>query len=79
MGSKQEHTELAASDLFNSPILRNGGGIDLVEFMRMLEEPSQPEVKTVVSCSCSNSVRSSRLPDQGAVSASRCETEGRKH
>ena len=54
-GSKQEHTELAASDLFNSPILQNGGGIDLVESMRMLEETSQPETKTVVS---SNSVRS---------------------
>ena len=30
-GSKQEHTELAAFDLFNSPILQNWGGIDLVE------------------------------------------------
>ena len=27
-GSKQEHTELSASDLFNSPILQNGGGVD---------------------------------------------------
>ena len=25
-GSNQEHTELAASDLFNSPLLQNGGG-----------------------------------------------------
>ena len=52
-GSKQEHTELAASDLFNSPILQNSGGIYLVESLRMLEVPSQPESKTVVSCSCS--------------------------
>ena len=37
----------------------------------MLEEPSQPEAKTVVSCSCSNSVRSRCPPAQGAVSASR--------
>ena len=50
-GSKQQHTELAASDLFNSPLLQNGGGIDLIESLRMLEEPSQPEAKTVVNCS----------------------------
>ena len=37
----------------------------------MLEVPSQPEVKTVVSCSCSNSVRSRCPPAQGAVSPSR--------
>ena len=29
-GSKQEHTELAASDLFNSPILQNNGVFHLV-------------------------------------------------
>ena len=69
-GRKQEHTELAASDLFNSPILQNGGGIDLVESLRILEEPSQPEAKPVVSCSCSNSVRSRCPPAQGAVNAS---------
>ena len=39
-GNKQEHTELAASDLFNSPVLQNGRGIDLVESLRMLEDPS---------------------------------------
>ena len=37
----------------------------------MLEELSQTEAKTVVSCSCSNSVRSRYPPAQGAVSASR--------
>ena len=26
--SKQEHTKLAASDLFNNPCLQNGGGMD---------------------------------------------------
>ena len=41
LGIKQEHTELAASDLFNSPVLQNGGGIDLVESLRMLGKPSQ--------------------------------------
>ena len=30
----------------------------MVEYLRMLEEPSQPVAKTVVSCSCSSSVRS---------------------
>ena len=69
--SKQEHTELAASDLFNSQILQNGGGIELLESLRMLEEPSQPEAKSVVICSCSNSVRSRCPPAQGVVSASR--------
>ena len=54
LGSEQKHTELAASGLFNSPILQNGGGIDLEESLRMLEEPSQPEAKTVVSCASSN-------------------------
>ena len=44
-GSKQEHTELAASDLFNRTILQNGGGIDLVESLRMLEISNQPEAK----------------------------------
>ena len=29
-GSKQKYTKLAASDLFNSSGLQNGGGIDLV-------------------------------------------------
>ena len=65
-GSKQEHIELAASDLFNSPILQNGGGIDLVESLRILREPSQP-----ISCSCRNSVRSRCLHAQGTVNASR--------
>ena len=37
----------------------------------MLEVPSQPEAKTVVSCSCSNSVRSRCSPARGAVSTSR--------
>ena len=69
-GSKQENTELAASDLFISLILQNNGCIDLIESMRMLEEPSQPETKTVGSCSCSNSVRS--MPTcQDVASASR--------
>ena len=44
-GSKQMHTDLAASDLFDSPILQNGGGIDLVESLWILEEPSLPEEK----------------------------------
>ena len=35
LGSKQEHIKLAASDLFNNPGLQNGGGIDLVESLRM--------------------------------------------
>ena len=70
-GNKQEHTELSASDLFNSPVLQNGGGIDLVESLRTLKESIQPEAKIVVSCSCSNSVRSRCPPAQGAVSASR--------
>ena len=48
-GSKQEHTQLAASDLFNNPGLQNGGAMGLVESLRMLEEPSQTEANTVVS------------------------------
>ena len=44
-GNKQEHTELGAAYLFNSPVLQNGGGIDLVESLRMLKEPGQPEAK----------------------------------
>ena len=49
-GSKPEHTDIAASDLFNSLIVQNVGLIDLVE------SPSQPaRGKTVVSCSCSYS------------------------
>ena len=57
-GSKLEHTDIAASDLFNSPIVQNLGFIDLVESPRRVEVPSQPEEKTVVICPCSNSVRS---------------------
>ena len=49
------------------------GLIDLVESLRRVEVPSQPEAKTVVSCSCCNSVRSSCIPAQGAVSPSRNE------
>ena len=60
--SKQEHTELSSSGLFNSQILQNGGVIDLVESMRMLEVPSQSEAKTVVSCSCSNSIKMPTCP-----------------
>ena len=63
-GSKLEHTDIAASDLFNSPIIQNVVFIDLVEV------PSQPEAKTVVSCSCSNSIRSRCTSVQGAVSHS---------
>ena len=48
-----------------------GEGIDLVEFLWMLEVPSQPEAKAVVSCSCSNSVRSRCPPAQGVVSSFR--------
>ena len=70
-GSKLEHTDIAASDLFNSPMVQNVGLIDLVESPRRVEIPSQPEAKTVVSCSCSNSVRSRCTPAQGAVSPSR--------
>ena len=70
-GSKLEHTDIAASDLFNRPIVQNVGLIDLVESRRRVEVPSQPEAKTVVSCSCSNSVRSRCTPAQGAVSPSR--------
>ena len=51
-GSKQEHTKLAASDLFNNPGLQNGGRIDWIE------EPSKPESKTVDRCSRSSSVTS---------------------
>ena len=69
--SKREHTYIAASDLFNSPMVQNVGLIDLVESPRKVEIPSQPEAKTVVSCSCSNSVRSRCTPSQGAVSPSR--------
>ena len=56
-GIKLEHTDIAASNLFNSPIVQNVGLIDLVESPRRVEVPSHPEAKTVVSCSCSNSVR----------------------
>ena len=70
-GSKLEHTDIAASDLFNSPIVQNVGLIDLVESPRRVDVPSQPEAKTVVSCSCSNSVRSRCTPAQGAVNSSR--------
>ena len=47
------------------------GLIDLVEPPRRVAVPSQPEAKTVVSCACSNSVRSRCTPAQGAVSHSR--------
>ena len=70
-GSKLEHTDIAASDLFNSPIVQNVGLIDLVESPRRAEVPSQPEAKTVVSCSFSNSARTRCTPAQGAVSPSR--------
>ena len=70
-GNKQEYTELAASDLFSSPILYHSEGINLVESPWMLDEPSQPEVKTVVICSCSKSVRSRCQPAQDALSAYR--------
>ena len=70
-GSKLEHTYIAASDLFNIPIVQIVGLIDLVESPRRVEVPSQPEAKTVVSCSCSNSVRSRCTPAQGVVSPSR--------
>ena len=70
-GSKLEHTDIAASDLFNSPMVQNVGLIDLVVSPSRVEIPSQPEAKTVVSCSCSNSVRSRCTPAQGAVSPSR--------
>ena len=71
LGSKLEHTDIAASDSFNSPIVQNVGLIDLVESPRWVEVPSQQEAYTVVSCSCSNSVRSSCTSAQGAVSPSR--------
>ena len=67
-GSKLEHTYIAASDLFNSPIVQNVGLIDFVESQRRVEVPSRPEAKTLVSCSCSNSVRSRCTPAQGVVS-----------
>ena len=70
-GTKLEHTDIPASDLFNSPMVQNVGLIDLVETPRRVEIPSQPEAKTVVSCSCSNSVRSRCTPAPGAVSPSR--------
>ena len=70
-GSKLEHTDIAAAVLFNSPMAQNVGLIDLVESPRRVEIPSQPEAKTVVSCSCSNSVISRFTPAQGAVSPSR--------
>ena len=69
-GSNQEYTQLTASDLFNYPGLHNGGGIDLVESLWMLEEPSQPEANTVGSCSCNSSVSSRCTPAHGTVSAS---------
>ena len=71
LGSKLEHTDIAATDLFNSPIVQNVGLIDLVESPCRVEVPSQPEAKTVVSWSCSNSVRSKCTPAQVAVSPSR--------
>ena len=70
-GSKLEHTDIAAFDLFNSPNVQNVGLIDLVESPCRVEVPSQPEAKTVVSFSCSNSVRSRYTPAQGAISPSR--------
>ena len=70
-GSKLEHTNIAASDLFNSPIVHNERLIDLVESPHREEVPCQPEAKTVVSCSCSKSVRSRCTPAQCAVSPSR--------
>ena len=70
-GSKREHTDISAYDLFNSPMVQNVGLIDLIESPRWVEIPSQPEAKTVVSCSCSNSVRSRCTPVQGAISPSR--------
>ena len=70
-GSKLAHTDIAASDLFNSPIVQNVGLIDLVESPRRVEVPSQPETNTVVVCPCSNSVRTRCTPAQGAVSPSR--------
>ena len=72
-GSKLEHTDIAASDLFNRPIVQNVGLIDLVESPRKVEVPSQParyKKLAVVSCSYSNSVRSRCTPAQGAVSLS---------
>ena len=65
MRNKQEYTKLVASDLISNPGFQIGGWIDLVESLQMLENPSQPEAKTVVSCSCSSP------PAQGTVSASR--------
>ena len=47
-GSKQQHTDLAASDLFNSSIVQNVGRIDLVESPCRVEVPSQPELVWVV-------------------------------
>ena len=40
-------------------------------FIDLVEVPSQSEAKTVVSCSCSNSVISRCTPAKGAVSPSR--------
>ena len=45
-GSKQEHTDLAASDFVNSLILQNWGWTDLVELPRMVEVLSQPTMWT---------------------------------
>ena len=70
-GSKLEHTDIAASNLFNCPMVQNVGLIELIKSPRSVEIPSQPEAKTVASCSCSNSVRSRFTPAQGAVSPSR--------
>ena len=70
-GNKLEHTYIAASDVFYSPMVQNVGLIDFVVSPRRVEIPSQPEAKTVVCCLCSNSVRSSGTPAQGAVSPSR--------
>ena len=43
LGSKPEHTDITASDLFNSPIVQNVGLIDLVQSPRRVDVPSQPE------------------------------------
>ena len=41
-GSKREHTDIAASDLFNNPIVQNAGLIDLVESPRRVDRSTQP-------------------------------------
>ena len=42
----------------------------MIESPHKVEVPSQPEAKTVVCCSCSNSVRSRCTPAHGVVSPS---------